>query len=206
MQRSPVSLPIERRTPSADRYSGLMAIERINDNDSHRLVAKLQSFLEWWAPDWFPPPTDFDCSPGLPPALEWAVRFPPDFFSIGEFIAKVDESGELQCLQSYGEPCDGFIRNGADNPVVRFEAGDVTFTPTLLNDVVVGTVLIWCLDATTDDHRLRSDGIGTICTESNVLWDGSFLDGPLRAWLFGDELVIDTAFYGITGIRRPTPS
>lgn len=177
-------------------------MEPINDNDSRHLVAKLQSFLEWWAPDWFPPHDDSDRLAVLPPALAWAIRFPPDFFTIGEFIATMDESGELHCLRSYGEQCDGYITSEGDNPEVRFNAGDESFAPTLLNNLVVGIAFQWCIE-NSDEGVRPNDGINEICTGKNLIWDGMFVDGPLRAWLSGDNLVVQTATHGTTIVRRP---
>jgi hypothetical protein len=182
-----------------------MFVERINDVDSVRLVTKLQTFVHWWAPEWFPPMTQAERLPNLPPALEWAVRFPPDFVSFGAFIAKIAETGELQCFHSYGEQCDGFLTDQSDNPVVRFETDDQSFAPTRLNDFVVGTIFMWCASHYYDDQpiELPSDEIGL---GANMIWDAPFVDGRVRAWLSGEELLIESPGHGTTVRRRPTPS
>lgn len=180
-----------------------MAVERINDVDSFRLVAKLQTFANWWASEWFPPLTVSDRRSDLPPALEWAIRFPPDFVSFGEFIAEISETGELQCFHSYGETCDGFVTDQSTNPIVRFETDHQTFSPTFLNDFVVGTVFMWCAGMSDEDQRVTSR-TDEICLDGNMIWDGSYVDGRVRAWLSGEELVIETPGYGTTMTQRPT--
>jgi hypothetical protein len=154
--------------------------ERINDVDSFRLVAKLQKFANWWASEWFPPLTVSDRGSELPPALEW----------------------ELQCFHSYGETCDGFVTDQSTNPIVRFETNDQTFAPTYLNDFVVGTVFLWCAGMSNEEQRVtaRTD---EICPYENMIWDGSYVDGRVRAWLSGEELVIETPGYGTTMTQRP---
>jgi hypothetical protein len=179
-----------------------MAEERINDVDSFRLVAKLQKFANWWASEWFPPLTASDRRSDLPPALEWAVRFPPDFVSFGQFIAEISETGELQCFHSYGETCDGFVTDQSTNPIIRFETDDQTFAPTCLNDFVVGNVFMWCAGMSDEDQR-KTARPGEICLDGNMIWDGLYVDGRVRAWLSGEELVIETPGYGTTMTQRP---
>ena len=52
-----LSVSIARRYPATlkgtDLYAQSMAIERIEDVDSHHLAAKLQAFANCWAPECF---------------------------------------------------------------------------------------------------------------------------------------------------------
>ena len=188
-----------------------MPVERIDDVDSGRLVAKLQAFVNWWEPRWFPPLRDSERLPQVPPALEWALRFPPDFFSLGEFVAEVMEAGQLQCFQSYGEQCDGFISDQTGNPVVRFETDDHSFEPTRLNDFVVGTVLMWLVEAATterlssDDARLDDLDTDELALDVNLIWQGAYIVGRIQAWLSGETLVVESTAFGTTAVRRPSP-
>ena len=177
-----------------------MAFQRIDDPDNHRLVTKLQTFANWWAPKWFPPLTDSDRLPHLPPALEWAVRFGPDFF-FGELIAQATETGELQCFHSYGEQYDGFLSDRSDNPIIRFETDDHSFTPTLLNNFVVGTVLNLLVAIAVDEASFDNDQFQDLCQDENLIWDAPYAVGRVRAWLHRDELVVESSF-GTAAIRR----
>ena len=111
----------------------------------------------------FPPLTDSDRLPHLPPALAWAVRFRPDFF-FGEFAAQETDTGELQCFRSYGEQCDGFLSDSSDNPIVRFETDYPSYTPTHLNDFVVGTVLNALVSVAHAQAMPENDTVGRLST------------------------------------------
>ena len=157
--------------------------------------------------------TDSDRLPQLPPALSWALRFGPDFF-FGEFIARKTETEELQCFHSYGEKCDGFLNDvflsdGVDNPIVRFETDHPLFGPTFLNDFVVGTVLNSLGSMANSQAMPENDRVGTsdrvrqLCLDQNLIWDAPYAVGRVRAWLSGEELVVESTFETAV-ISRPT--
>ena len=169
-----------------------MSANRISGADSASVVAGLQAFANWWAPEWFPPLTESDRRPDLPPALEWAIRFPPDFFASGEFVAEAVEDGLLRCFRSYGEPCEGVVLPRTDNPLVRFERGDPGCEPIPLDDFVVGTVIHWCQAFAAVDHDPAGLRPAELAAQSTMLWDGPYVNGPLRALLFGDVLIVQS--------------